>query len=208
MADHASLDLLRLFVCLSRSKERCELLSADEQPLPPEIDHKTLLLCNCNPRSDKSLMYSETRQTRYALRYMKEVGEGVRPVPTKAQWKKFATLVAEQLGDMDNDTFDDVSDMDGDDSEADEDEEPDEEPDDEDEGEEDEAAAEEAEGEEAEGEEEDDADDADFEPAEEGEDEEAEDDDEADGEEDEGEEEEDDEEAAAAPPPKRKRASA
>ena len=100
MNDHASLDLLRMFVCLARSKERCELLAADDEPTRPEIDHKLLMLCNCQPRSDQTVMYSETRQARYALRYMKEVGSGARPPPTKAQWKKFANLVAEQLEDQ------------------------------------------------------------------------------------------------------------
>lgn len=205
MEEHASLDLLRMFVCLARSKERCELLAGDDEPTRPEIDHKLLVMCNCTPRSDQTVMYSETRQVRYALRYMKEVGNGTRPPPTKAQWKKFSDIVNEQLGELDKDDFEGVSDMDGDDSD-DEGNGEQEEEDSEDGEQEKEEAEDEAEGEpagepaedeeEEEGEEED-ADD-DFQPAE--------DDGEEGGEEEEGEEDEEEDDEEEEQPAKRKRA--
>ena len=121
MNDHPSLDLLRVYIGLMLSMKRCELMSADEEPTPPEIDHKTLLLCNCVPRSDKTIKYSETRQLKYAMRYLKEVAEGARSPPSKAEWRRFAQLLVKCVDDkMDVKCFDDVSDMDGDDSDAEE----------------------------------------------------------------------------------------
>ena len=119
-AYYAPPELCRMLLLLRKSYERM-----NESDDPKTLTSEEYELCNGRPHSDKTFMYDERRQLKYAIRTLEawvgvDGSSSMRP-PTANDWKKVKSLwetYATRMGYESDDA--DVDDMDGDDSAAEE----------------------------------------------------------------------------------------